>query len=91
MPTHQVARRALKKKCGSVCFIDPAGNRGAGSFPVCRKLSSTRGKCVIDCEGLRAAFARARQYKHGVYARRAIKLACKSGCKWTASAERCPV
>ncbi len=90
VPTHQAARRALKKKCGTVCFIDPSGNRGAGSFPVCRKLSITRGKCVLDCEGLRAAFSRSRQYKYSRFAKRAVKLACKAGCKWTQAAERCP-
>ena len=44
-------RDELYRKCGAKCFLNPP--RG---FPICAKW----GDCIIDCDGLRAAYIRAR-------------------------------
>jgi len=89
-PMRRWSRRELKAKCGTKCFMDPRGDGGAGAFPVCQKLSHSRGKCVVDCEGLLSAFNRARQTKRPKIARRAVRMACRSGCSWTKAKQRCP-
>lgn len=86
-PTKTSARRKLIAKCGARCFLMPK----TLAFPICQSLKTSRGKCVVSCQGLRSAFARARQTKRPAVARKAVKRACKSGCKWTAAKERCPV
>lgn len=90
-PSTRTARRALKAKCGTACFLQPRGDGGAGAFPVCRKLTATRGKCVVDCQGLKAAFSRARQYGHARVAQKAVKAACRVGCAWPGAEDRCKV
>lgn len=86
VPNRLFLRRPLKAKCGSKCFV------GKGtSFPVCQKLTYSKGKCVLDCEGLRAAFARARQTGRKAVARRAVRKACRASCTWTHRANRCVV
>lgn len=85
-PSRLFQRRPLKAKCGSACFV------GKGtSFPVCQKLQTSKGKCVLDCQGLRAAFARARQTRRGKVAKAALRKACRAGCTWPKRSERCPV
>ena len=74
-PMRLSQRRKLPKRC----FLLP----GKLGFPVCTK----RG--VYDCEGMRAAFARARQTQRPKVAREAAKLACKLGCKWPERQKRC--
>lgn len=83
-PKTRQARRKLMAKCGPVCFLAPGGE-----FPVCRKVSKARGKCVVDCEGVRAAYARARQYKRTTIAAKALQLACRSGCGWAKRQQHC--
>ena len=79
-------RRELLKKCGRDCFLDPERL----AFPICNK------RCCVDCDGLRAAYVRARslvtaskrankpdlaKYYEGI-AEKAKSLAIKYGCEW---------
>lgn len=90
-PRTREARRAVKAKCGTSCFLKPSGDGGAGSFPICRNLKSSRGKCVVDCQGVKAAYTRARQFGHNAVAKKALKAACKAGCGWAKRQQHCPV
>lgn len=74
-------RRALKAHCGASCFLSPGGQRGGG-FPVCQKLSTSGGVCVVDCGGLEAAFKRARQYGHSHVVAAALRKGKSAGCGW---------
>jgi len=79
-------RQELLRKCGRECFLDPSKLK----FPICNK------QCCIDCDGLRAAYVRARamitaakkagyekdaQYYANI-ANMAKQLAIKYGCEW---------
>lgn len=44
-------RKELRDKCGDGCFLRPKDN----GFPICPKLSETKGECYVDCRGLAAA------------------------------------
>lgn len=70
-------RRALLARCGARAFLDPKGMK----FPVMPK----RGACTVDCAGLRAAYARAKQYGHRKAAAQAKKLAGRAACAWRRS------
>ena len=50
--THE--RTAMKKKCGSKCFLGPTNE---SCFPICAK-----GTCKINTKGIYAAYVRAREY-----------------------------
>ena len=57
------ARREMKAKCGSKCFLGPVGE---SSFPIC-----ATGTCKINYKGIYAAYVRAREhgstkYKHSM-------------------------
>ncbi|MHB1952586.1 MAG: hypothetical protein ACYCOU_02465 [Sulfobacillus sp.] len=64
-PKRGVQRRRLQRKCGDACFLHPR-TRG---FPIC-----PRNKCVISCQGLQAAYNRARQWRYKNIATTAEKL-----------------
>lgn len=67
-------RRRLLAKCGTKAFLTPAKLK----FPIIAKT----GPCVVDCAGLRAAYARARQFHHPVAAKKAQLLAVRAKCRW---------
>ena len=47
-------RSALKKKCGSKCFLSPKYNK----YPICTM------SCKPDCRGIKSAKVRSGQYKN---------------------------
>lgn len=55
------------------CFLLVVGNQY--KFPVCKP------NCTYDCNGIHAAYVRARQYKYEEVAEKAKKL-LKSQCNW---------
>lgn len=67
-------RRALLARCGTKAFLDPRKLK----FPIMAK----KGPCVADCEGLRAAYARAKQYRHPTAAAKAKRLGKRAKCHW---------
>ena len=54
-PKTQQQRRRLLERCGPRAFLDPANLK----YPIMAKS----GRCVVDCQGLRAAKSRAGQMK----------------------------
>jgi hypothetical protein len=64
--THE--KTIMWKKCGHRCFLGPQR-----TFPICTKRT-----CKINRAGVRAAYIRARQYKHKSIANRAKRLFYKS-------------
>ena len=56
------------------CFLLVVDNEY--KFPVCKS------NCTYDCNGLHAAFVRARQYHYETVAEKAKKL-LKTHCNWT--------
>jgi hypothetical protein len=67
-------RRALLARCGSKAFLDAKNLK----FPVMAKT----GPCVLDCEGVRAAKSRARQFHHGKVATKAVRMGRRAACHW---------
>lgn len=55
------ARREMKKKCGSKCFLGPISE---SCFPIC-----ATGTCKINIKGIYAAYVRARQHGSAKYKR----------------------
>lgn len=53
-PARGRERSAMKKKCGSKCFLSPPKN----GYPIC-----ARNTCKPDCRGIISAKVRAGQYK----------------------------
>lgn len=75
-PITRGERRSSKKRCGRGCFLEPSLLK----FPVCPK-----GSCKPSCQGLMAAYMRARQWR-GKYPRaagKAISIAKRHGCPWS--------
>ena len=81
-------RQRVAERYGKArCFLRPE----VLGYPVCDK----RGK--VRCDGLRAAFSRAKQLvSRGVaptvsreVARKALRRACREKCAWTVRAARC--
>jgi hypothetical protein len=72
MPSKGRERHELKEKCGDKCFLLP----GEEKFPICPSPRLTQGQspCQIDCRGLVAAKARAREYKYEDVASKAEEL-----------------
>jgi len=79
-PKTKSARERLKDRCGSKCFLQP----GTLAFPIC-----PTNRCAPACEGLLAAFVRARQTHRAKVARLATIRACHMKCDWTAHKGRC--
>ena len=79
-PAKGPARHALKKRCGTKCFLLPETEK----FPICRALNmsgSTRSTpCQIDCQGLRAAKSRARQWHYAAVGLKADRLLARQKC-----------
>ena len=73
-PKTPTERRELLARCGAKAFLDPKNMK----FPVMAKT----GPCVVDCEGLRAAKSRARQYHHGKVATKASRMGKRAACHW---------
>ncbi len=86
-------RYDVLEKCGAECFLDPTAK--PPKFPICNK------ECCLDCDGLRAAYVRARalvgaskragkeelsRYYEEI-AERARNLALKYGCLWVKEEE----
>lgn len=67
-------RRALLARCGTKAFLQPSKLK----FPIMAKT----GACIVDCEGLRTAYARAKQFKHPSVAAKARKKAKAARCSW---------
>lgn len=67
-------RRELYARCGAKAFLEPKNLK----FPVMAKT----GPCVVDCEGLRAALSRAKQYRHPKAAAKAKRLGKRAACHW---------
>jgi hypothetical protein len=64
-------RRALRARCGPRAFLDPEGLR----FPVIAK----RGRCLLDCQGLKAALGRAKARRYRSIVAKAESL-LRRGC-----------
>lgn len=73
-PKSPSERRALLARCGKRAFLQPSKLK----FPIMRKT----GPCVVDCEGLRAAKARAAQYGHTSIAKKAEAKGKRGSCRW---------
>ena len=69
-------RHALKKKCGSSCFLKPETE----GFPICPALRVTGGKCRTSCKGIISAKVRAGQWKYEDVKEAAEELERKYGC-----------
>lgn len=67
-------RRALLARCGRRAFLDPANLK----YPVMAKS----GRCVVDCEGLRAAKSRAGQHHKRKIKSKASRMASRAACCW---------
>ena len=67
-------RRKLLAKGGARCFLVP--NRKAPKYPVC----DSRGQ--VTCQGLWAAFNRARMNRKGLIRWKAMRKAKAKGCEW---------
>ena len=63
-------RHLLLKVCGPNCFLLP----NVEKFPVCAALTKTKYPCLIDQDGVLAAYKRARQYKYKSVAIKASSL-----------------
>lgn len=75
----------LFRRCGRGAFLafnkhDPA----ASGFPIV----AARGGCKPDCRGLRAAYARARQFGRSRIASAAKRRAVSAGCSWAGDRHR---
>lgn len=68
--------KSERQKMPKACFLAP----GSRSYPICP--TGTRGRRVVDCEGTRAAYSRAKQYKKIKVAAKAKRVASRAGCKW---------
>lgn len=53
-PKRGKQRSALKKKCGSKCFLSPKDNK----YPICTMT------CKRDCRGIKSAKVRSAQFKN---------------------------
>jgi len=73
-------RRVLLARCGAKAFLDPKNLK----FPVMAKT----GPCVVDCEGLRAAKARAAQFKHRKISAKAERLSRRTACRTSFGARK---
>lgn len=60
--THE--RTVMLKKCGKKCFLGPKK-----SFPICTKCT-----CRVNPRGVRAALARASEWKYTTIAKKARRL-----------------
>ena len=58
------ARTVMLKKCGKKCFLGPKK-----SFPIC-----TKGTCRVNPRGVRAALARASEWKYATIANKARRM-----------------
>lgn len=56
-------RTTMQKWCGKKCFLGAKGR-----FPICKKRT-----CKVDKRGIYAAFIRAKQWKHSVIAKKALR------------------
>ena len=80
-------REDVLRRCGAECFLDPSRK----AFPICNKYT-----CCLSCDGLRAAYVRARalisackkigalekaKYYENI-ANRALQIAKEVGCDW---------
>jgi hypothetical protein len=68
-------RRELLRRCGAKAFLDPKHLK----YPVMAKGSTS---CAIDCQGLRAAKARAGQYHHRKLEAKAERKGKSAHCGW---------
>ena len=73
-PKRGTPRHTLMNKCGSKCFLMP----DTEGFPICASSYT----CEFDCDGILAAYRRAKQYKYPQVAETARLLATKQGCPW---------
>ena len=73
-PKNPSDRHALLKRCGRKAFLKPNDLK----FPIMPK----KGQCIPDCQGLRAAYARAKQFKHRQIASKAKSAANRVACDW---------
>jgi len=69
-PRKPSARKALKSKCGSKCFLLPSENK----FPICDAA------CGVSCKGLVAAKVRSAQWKYPSVYRKASAMINKRKC-----------
>jgi len=57
-------RTLMLNRCGRKCFLGPEK-----SFPICKKNT-----CTVSDRGVRAAYIRARQYRHTRIANKAKRM-----------------
>jgi hypothetical protein len=77
-----VARREMKKKCGSKCFLGPISE---SCFPIC-----ATGTCKINIKGIYAAYVRAREHGSAKYKRSSTnkRSTKRSGTKRSSTRKR---
>jgi len=76
-PSRGRQRSELKEKCGSKCFL----KSDTMAFPICPKCYNAICDCQIDCRGLTAAKARARQFGYTDVTEAIAKLEQRGVCK----------
>lgn len=74
-PTLKNQRRSVKEKCGDSCFLIPESLK----FPICNKVSNNQ-ECSYNCKGVKAAAARAGQWKYKNVLTKAKATATKLDC-----------
>ena len=59
-PHSKKQRKELLEKCKNTCFLIPEKLK----FPICNKVSSSEKNCSYNCKGVKAAAARAGEWKY---------------------------
>lgn len=75
-PKKGAEREALKRSCGSGCYLLPEKLK----FPVCARCLGQSCSCKPDCRGIRAAEIRAKQHRYTEVAKKAAALKKKYNC-----------
>lgn len=71
-PSKVGERRYVKEKCGESCFLMPDKNK----FPICNKTLP----CTYNCRGIKAASARAGEFKYHKVLDKSKELSSAFGC-----------
>lgn len=74
-PTLKNQRKVVKDKCGESCFLIPESLK----FPICNKVSNKQ-ECSYNCRGIKAAAARAGEWKYNNVLKKAKATATNLDC-----------
>lgn len=76
-PKRGPEREQMIADCGRACFLMPDERK----FPICRKCRvGHRCTCLPECNGLRAAIMRGRQWGYNDVVQRAIAMRLHMNC-----------